>query len=115
MHELSLAGGILRIVEQTAEHEHFARLLRLRLEAGSLSGVDVRALSFALESMAPATVLEGAVIEIEEPLGRAWCMGCQQQIDVRARGDACPSCGSSQWIACGGTELRVVDMEVADA
>ena len=56
--------------------EGFSRLLSLRLEAGQLAGVDVRALRFALESLAPGTVLDGAQIEIEEPPGQAWCMGC---------------------------------------
>ena len=74
MHEASLAGGVLQLVEEAARHEGFARLLALRLEAGQLAGVDARALRFALESLAPGTLLEGARIDIEEPPGQAWCM-----------------------------------------
>ena len=33
MHEMSLAGGILRVVEQAAEREGFARVQQLTLEA----------------------------------------------------------------------------------
>ena len=43
MHELSLAGGIVRLVEDAAERERFRRVSLLRLEAGALSGVEVRA------------------------------------------------------------------------
>jgi hydrogenase nickel incorporation protein HypA/HybF len=74
--------------------------------------VDSRALRFALESLAPGTVLDGARFEIEEPPGQAWCMGCGQTVAIAQRGDACPACGGYQLQATGGMELRVIDMEV---
>ncbi len=114
MHELSLAGGVLQLVEDTARREGFARLLELRLEAGQLAGVDVRALRFALESLAPGTLLEGARIEIDEPPGQAWCMACAQSVALAQRGDACPACGGYQLQATGGMALRVLDMQVSD-
>lgn len=67
MHELSLAGGVLRVVEDAAARDGFARVSRLTLEAGALAGVEVRALRFALESLAPGTCLEGAEVVIDEP------------------------------------------------
>ncbi|RJP64457.1 MAG: hydrogenase maturation nickel metallochaperone HypA [Comamonadaceae bacterium] len=114
MHEASLAGGVLQLVEDTAAREGFKRLLALRLEAGQLAGVDVRALRFALESLAPGTLLDGATIEIEEPPGQAWCLACCQTVALPQRGDACPSCGGYQLQPTSGSELRVLDMRVAD-
>ncbi|AOW14732.1 hydrogenase nickel incorporation protein HypA [Hydrogenophaga crassostreae] len=114
MHEASLAGGVLQLVEETAVREGFSRLLVLRLEAGQLAGVDVRALRFALESLAPDTVLDGAAFEIEEPPGQAWCMGCSHTVAISMRGDACPACGGYQLQPTGGLELRVLDMQVSD-
>jgi len=114
MHEASLAGGVLQLVEDTARREGFARLIELRLEAGQLAGVDVRALRFALESLAPGTLLEGARIEIEEPPGQAWCLTCAQNVAIAQRGEACPVCGGHQLQPTGGMALRVVDMMVAD-
>ncbi|MDR2155574.1 MAG: hydrogenase maturation nickel metallochaperone HypA [Burkholderiaceae bacterium] len=114
MHEASLAGGVLQVVEDTAQREGFARLLALRLEAGQLAGVDIRALRFALESIAPGTLLEGARIDIDEPPGQAWCMACSQSVAIQQRGDACPNCGGFQLQPTGGLELRVVDMHVSD-
>lgn len=114
MHEASLAGGVLQLVEEAARHEGFARLLALRLEAGQLAGVDVRALRFALESLAPGTLLEGARIDIEEPPGQAWCMACARSVAIAQRGDPCPACGGYQLQPTGGMELRVIDMRVSD-
>lgn len=67
MHELSLAGEILRIVEAAAVRERFRQVGQLRLEAGGRAGVEVSALRFALDALAPGTCLEGAQIEIDEP------------------------------------------------
>jgi len=114
MHEASLAGGILKLVEDAARREGFRRVTALRLEAGRLAGVEVRALRFALEAIAPDTCLHGASIAIDEPAGVAWCLPCSASVALAQRGDACPVCGSHQLQATGGTELRVVDMMVED-
>lgn len=114
MHEVSLAGGVLQLVEDAARRERFARVLSLHLEAGQLSGVDVRALRFALDGLAPGTMLEGARFVIDEPPGQAWCMPCGETVQLRERGLPCPRCGGFQLQPTGGTELRVVDLQVSD-
>ncbi|GMV45934.1 MAG: hypothetical protein AMXMBFR66_13320 [Pseudomonadota bacterium] len=115
MHEMSLAGGILRIVEDAAARERFGRVRCLALEAGVLAGVEVRALRFALEAIAPGTVLEGATIEIDEPPGSAWCMACSETVPIASRVDPCPRCGRHQLMPNGGTELKVRELIVHDA
>ena len=114
MHEASLAGGVLQLVEDAAKREHFSRVVTLRLEAGQLSGVDASALRFALESLAPGTLLEGAQIDIETPPGQAWCLSCAETVLLAQRGDACPQCGGFQLQPTGGQELRVLDLMVSD-
>lgn len=114
MHEASLAGGVLQLVEDCARREGFVRVTRLRLEVGQLAGVDVRALRFALESLAPRTLLEGVTLEIDEPPGQAWCLPCAQTVALPRHGMACPQCGSHQLQATQGTQMRVVDMQVED-
>ena len=114
MHEASLAGGILQLVEDAAQREGFSRVTVLRLEAGQLAGVEARALRFALEALSPGTCLQGARFDIDEPPGQAWCLPCSANVTINQRGDACPQCGSYQLQPTGGTELRVVDMLVED-
>ncbi len=114
MHEASLAGGILKLVEDAAQREGFRRVTVLRLEVGKLAGVELRALRFALEAIAPGTQLEGAQLDFEEPEGQAWCMACSQTVALPQRGMACSACASYQLQPTGGTELRVIDMLVAD-
>jgi hydrogenase nickel incorporation protein HypA/HybF len=114
MHELSLAGGIVKLVEDAAARERFTRVSKLHLEAGALAGVEVRALRFALDAVAAGTCLEGATIEIDEPPGTAWCLRCACSVEIGARTDACPRCGAFQIQPTGGTELRVLDLLVHD-
>lgn len=114
MHELSLAGGVLRVVEDAARREGFARVQRLKLEVGVLAGVELRALRFALDAIAPGSCLEGAAIEIDEPPGVAWCMPCGERVPIASRADPCPRCGGHQLQPVGGTELRVIELIVPD-
>lgn len=114
MHELSLAGGIVRVVEDAARRDGFSRVSQLRLEAGALAGVDVRALRFALEASAGGTCLEGADVLIDEPPGTAWCLRCSRSVPILNRLDPCPDCNGHQLQPTGGTELRVLDLVVHD-
>lgn len=114
MHEMSLAGGVLKLVEDAAARERFSRVQRLRLAAGALSGVEVHALRFALDAIAPGTCLEGAEILIDEPPGQAWCMRCCATVAIASRADACPRCGGWQLQPTGGTGLDVTDLLVHD-
>lgn len=112
MHEMSLAGGILKVVDDAARRDPFTRVRRLHLLAGALAGVEVRSLRFALEAVAPGTRIDGAEIIIDEPPGQAWCLRCSASVVIGARTDPCPQCGSHQLQATGGTELKVVDLIV---
>jgi hydrogenase nickel incorporation protein HypA/HybF len=114
MHEMSLAGGILRVVEDAAARERFARVKRLTLEAGALAGVELRALRFALEAIAPGSVLDGADIEIDQPPATAWCMPCSRSVAITDRTEPCPHCGRWQLTPTSGTELTVRELIVDD-
>jgi hydrogenase nickel incorporation protein HypA/HybF len=112
MHELSLADGILRLIEQARLRDPFERVTLLKLEAGALSGAEISSLRFALEAVAAGTCLAQARIEIDEPAAAAWCMACSQSVTIRSRIDPCPKCGGFQLQPTGGTELRVVELLV---
>ncbi len=112
MHELSLAGGIMQLVEQACARDPFERVTHLRLQAGALASVELSALRFALESLAPGTLLEGAVIAIDEQAGTAWCLQCRQTVQIFSRLDLCPLCEGVALQVTGGTDLKIVDMRV---
>ena len=114
MNELSLADGIVRMVEASAVRARFTRVSRLRLEAGALAGVETRALRFALDALRPGTCLQDAQIDIDEPPGRAWCGPCGSEVRIDSRADPCPRCGGYPVRVVGGADLRVVDLLVLE-
>ncbi|OPK01222.1 hydrogenase maturation nickel metallochaperone HypA [Pseudomonas veronii] len=114
MHEVSLAGGILSAVEAAARRDPFVRVSRLRLEAGTLAGVEIEALRFALEALAPGTLLAGAQIDIEQPPGRPGAWIAPSALPLIERGAGCPQCGGFWLQPTGGTELRILDLQVED-
>lgn len=112
MHELSLAEGILQIVEDAAAQQGFKRVTEVRLEIGALSGVEVEALSFCLDMVLKDSIAEGARVELEKVPGSGFCLECGETVPVNALYDACPRCGGYQVQATGGTEMRVKDLMV---
>lgn len=69
MHELGIAASVLEIVEAAAREHGLVSVRGVLLEVGRLAGVDPEALRFALEAVAPGTVLEGAELAIEAAEG----------------------------------------------
>ena len=112
MHEMSLAEGILQIVEDAAVDQGFNRVTEVRLEIGALSGVEVEALSFCMDMVLKGSVAEGARVEMERVPGQGFCLSCGESVTIQALFDACPLCGSYQVQATGGTEMRVKDLLV---
>jgi len=112
MHELSLAGSVLQIVESAAARDVFKRVRSLHLSVPALAGVEIAAFRFALQSLASHTVLDGADIIIDEPATRARCDDCDTDIHVVHFEDACELCGGYRWQCSNDRAIRVVDLLV---
>lgn len=112
MHEMSLAQGVIDVIEAEADAQAFTRVKRVVLEVGALSCVDPHALEFGFSAASKNTCAEGARLEIRVPPGTARCFGCNQDVTVSRRGEGCPSCGSHRLIVTGGEDMRVKEMEV---
>jgi len=112
MHEMSLCEGVLQVLEDHAASQGFKQVKTVWLEIGALSGVDPEAMRFGFDVVMKGTLAEGAVLEIIDLPGKAWCMQCGKSVAVKARFDACPDCSSYQLQVTGGDEMRVKELEV---
>jgi hydrogenase nickel incorporation protein HypA/HybF len=70
MHELGMATALVEQVEEIARREGAARIVRIELVVGDLSGVDREALEFVFPFAAERTAAEGATLAIEIVSGR---------------------------------------------
>jgi hydrogenase nickel incorporation protein HypA/HybF len=112
MHEMSLAEGVLRIAEQAAQAQGFARVKAVWLEIGALAPVEPEAMRMCFDAVARDSIAEGARLEIVSTPGAAWCMRCCATVPVQALHDDCPCCGGWQLQVTGGQEMRVKELEV---
>jgi hydrogenase nickel incorporation protein HypA/HybF len=111
MHELGITRNIVSIVGEAAAGR---RVRRVTLEIGKLSGVTVAAVRFCFDIVAEGTLLQGAMLEIVEPAGRARCRACAAEFETATLWAAC-ACGSRDLVRLQGEELMVKTMELEEA
>lgn len=112
MHELSLCESILQIIEQQAEAHEFTRVNKVWLEVGGLSCVEPEAMHFSFDAVMKNTVAEGAVLEIIEVPGLAWCKSCEKNVQIKQRYEPCPVCGDMALELKAGDQTRLKELEV---
>jgi hydrogenase nickel incorporation protein HypA/HybF len=112
MHEMSLAEGVIHIVEDAAREQGFSKVKAVFLEIGKLSSVEPEAMRFCFEAVSHGTVADGARLEIHETPGRGQCLSCGETVAIDAVFDPCPECGGYPVHPTEGTEMRVRELEV---
>jgi hydrogenase nickel incorporation protein HypA/HybF len=112
MHEMSLAEGVLQLIDDAAHHQGFTKVKTVFLEIGQLASVEVEALRFCFDVVLNGSIAEGAKLEIETLPGSGWCMKCAMTVPIVEKYGECPQCGSFQVQPVGGTEMRVKELEV---
>jgi hydrogenase nickel incorporation protein HypA/HybF len=112
VHEMSLAEGMLQLVEDGARRNAAGAVKAVWLEIGTLAQVEVDALRFCFDAVTRGTLAQGARLEIVDTPGAAWCMPCGARVPIARIGDACPRCGSHQLQVVQGQELRVREIEI---
>lgn len=113
MHEMSLAEGVLQLIEDAAREQEFAKVTRVWLEIGQLSGVEAEAMKFCFDAVTRDSIADGAGLEIIALPGTGWCMQCSLTVPMTEVFGECPQCGSYQIQVTGGTEMRVKELEVS--
>ena len=109
MHELAITQSV---VEAVTERTGDARVARVRVRVGRLSGVVPDAMRFCFELVTAGTPLEGAALDIERPEGRGRCRSCGDALALADLILLCP-CGSADVEVLGGRELAVASVELA--
>lgn len=112
MHEMSLAEGVLQLIEEAGKREGFRRVTSVWLEVGRLAAVETEALRFCFDAVTRGSMAQGARLEILDLPGQGWCMKCGETVPMNESLGACPQCGNLQLQVTGGTEMRVKELEV---
>jgi hydrogenase nickel incorporation protein HypA/HybF len=107
VHELAIAESI---VEAIGARCGDARVTRVRLSVGRLSGVVPDAIRFCFDLAATGTTVDGARLDIDEPDGWAGCRSCGAEYRVDDPILLC-ACGSSDVEVLRGQELTIRSVE----
>ncbi len=109
MHELAVTQSI---VDQITGKTEGNQVRRIALQIGKLSGVVPDSVRFCFELVVEGTPLEGAVLCIDEPGGRAVCATCGMAFCLEQLILLCP-CGSADVRIVDGEQLLIKSVEVA--
>lgn len=112
MHELSLAQSIVQLAEQQARNHKASKIEELELEVGSLAGVELQSLEFALESCVKGTMLSEARIIRNDIKAEGRCGDCEAVFHVETLFSPCPKCSSYAVKIVKGKELRIKSIVV---
>jgi len=115
MHEVAIVDAIIEQVQDEVRRAGAAgRVSRIELSIGRLSGVSPDAIRFALEFLAPGTLLESAQLAIREPRALCSCAACGARSEIDELEADCPRCASRDVTIEGGRELILESIELED-
>lgn len=109
MHELSITESV---VQSVVERMGPAKVLRISLEIGTLSGVVADSVKFCFDLVTDGTTLAGAHLDVIETPGRGQCRHCGEEVELADLLAMCP-CGSAEFEVLSGQQLRIKEVEVA--
>lgn len=107
MHELSIATNIVEIAEEEVIKAKAKEVIEIVLEIGSMSGVVIEALEFAMDEAVKNTLLQNAKRSIIKQMAEALCTKCGHHFEVDDFFAVCPKCGSFETEVLKGKELKV--------
>ncbi len=114
MHELAIAQGIIKSLDESLTPDQLERVKRVIVTVGELNAVQKDCLEFAFSAITAGTSKEGVELTLEyvKPVFR--CKGCGAEFSPSdGFYSACPECGGFGVDVIEGDELfvRSVDLE----
>lgn len=115
MHEIGIAAAIIEAGQVEAANRPGAKLIRIGVRIGILSGIDKDALQFAFNALVAETDLDAVGFEIQACSRRNRCNRCNHEFETPMYNAPCPRCGDENAILIGGDQLEVAYIELEEA
>jgi len=112
MHELSIAMGIVDIASDHAHKNNASQVVEIEIEVGSLSGIVIEALDFAMEAAIQNSICDRAQWKIVEVPAIAICPETKKEYPIKDLHSKCPFCEKYGHDLISGRELRVKSLLV---
>jgi len=114
MHEFSLMAGVIDAVEASARENNASRVVEIKLVIGEMTEVLEEAMNFALEVLAPQTLVEGARLTMTKVVPQSRCLACDTVFEHDRYHFACPACDSLATELLAGKEMYIESIEIEE-
>ncbi len=115
VHELSIAENILSIVERYVPQKERSLVRTVKVVVGVQAGIVADSLEFCFEAIVAESPFTRARLAIETVPFTIRCRSCGATSTPADGMMLCPHCGSTEGEITGGTEMRVLEVELDDA
>ena len=114
MHEMSICMGIVESLENTAKENNYLAIDEIWLEIGPFSGVEIQAIEFCFDLAVKGSIANAAKLNITQTKGSAWCLNCNEAVDIKERYEVCPKCSNYKLNITQGDELRIKQISIRE-
>lgn len=112
MHEMSIALSIIDVAAEQAKKEKASKVIEIELDIGTMSGVEITALNFALEIAVIDSIIEKSKVKINQVRSRSECLECGYVFDSESVVNPCPKCKELNTRLISGKELQVKSITI---
>jgi hydrogenase nickel incorporation protein HypA/HybF len=112
VHELAVTQSMVQLVIRHAEKAGAARVSRINLVVGELSGYVDECVQQYFDLLSKGTLLEKAELLVRRVPATGKCKNCGNKFEVVAARWTCTSCGGQSIELLRGDELLVESIEV---
>ena len=109
---MSIALSIIDLASEQANKANATRIVAVELDIGTLSGVEIEALNFALDVAIRDSVLESAEIRINRIEAESECLECHHLFTPNGMFGSCPKCEGLNTRLIRGRELQIKSLLV---
>jgi hydrogenase nickel incorporation protein HypA/HybF len=112
MHELSIVANLFEILEEKAKEQKAKKIVMVKLQVGSLSGVVPEFLETAFDIYKKETIADEARLEMKKVPLKIQCQKCHAEMVKDDFVFICSKCGSKELKILAGTELLLEKIEL---
>ena len=114
MHETSVVHSLIELIRESLAGGDVARVARVRVNVGPLSGIEPAALRFAWAAVSPDALGPAAELDLATGPVIAWCRACDAEREIASvQNVACPACGAPTPDLLTGRELELESIELS--
>jgi hydrogenase nickel incorporation protein HypA/HybF len=112
MHEYSITGSIIEILEDIARKNKLDRIKKVNFLVSPTASIEPESVRFYYRFLAADNrILKGAKLVFEKSIIRMQCTSCGKESGIKEFKPLCPACGSSNVVMNEPEEIIIISLE----